>query len=140
MMNRQHVTKQEIVERLRAAEVNPTSQRVEVAHALYSAWAHMSADEIMAKVNAEYPVVSKATVYNTLGILVEHGLIREVIVEPGKVFYDPNTSAHHHFYNVDTGQLEDISADSIKLLGLPPLPTGATMERVDVVIRIRGQH
>lgn len=137
-MNTQQVSKQDVVERLRAADVNPTSQRVEVAHALYSAWAHLSADEIMARVNAEYPVVSKATVYNTLGLLVEHGLIQEVIVEPGKVFYDPNTTAHHHFYNVGTGELEDIPGNALELPMLPPLPPGAEVERVDVVIRIRN--
>lgn len=139
MMNSETLTKQDVVEFLRSANVNPTSQRVEVAYALFSAAAHLSADEIMQRVNAEYPVVSKATVYNTLGLLAQQGLIREVIVEPGKVFYDPNTSAHHHFYDVESGRLEDIPAHSLALPDLPPLPAGVVVERVDMVIRVRRE-
>ncbi|MEK8090024.1 Fur family transcriptional regulator [Thermithiobacillus plumbiphilus] len=139
MRNHETWTKQDIVEFLRAAGVNPTSQRVEVAFVLFSGCQHLSADDILQKVNAEYPVVSKATVYNTLGLLAEQGLIREVIVEPGKVFYDANTSPHHHFYDVDSGLLEDIPADDLVLTAIPPLPAGKALDRVDVVIRVRGR-
>jgi Fur family iron response transcriptional regulator len=66
--------------------------------------------------------VSKATVYNTLNLFFEKKLIREVIVDPTKVFYDPSTSPHHHFYDVVSGRLTDIQADAISLVGLPVLP------------------
>jgi hypothetical protein len=75
--------------------------------------------------------VSKATVYNTLKLFVERKLIREVIAGPGRVFYDPNTEPHHHFYDVDTGELTDIDARAIEVTGLPPLPPGAVAEGVD---------
>jgi len=130
-------SKQEILEILRAAGVNPTSQRVEIGYILFSSHAHLSAEEIMQQVNAEYAVVSKATVYNTLGLFVAHGLIREVIVEPGKVFYDSNTSRHHHFYYIDSGELVDIPETELQLAQLPQLPSGTELESIDVVVRIR---
>ncbi|MBU2807571.1 transcriptional repressor [Acidithiobacillus ferrooxidans F221] len=129
--------KQRVLEVLRDAGVNPTSQRVEIGYALFSSCAHLSAEEIMQRVNADYPVVSKATVYNTLGLFAGHALVREVIVEPGKVFYDPNVSPHHHFYYVDSGDLVDIPASSLQIGTLPDLPPETEVEKVEVVIRLR---
>lgn len=134
-----HLSKQKVVELLRDAGVNPTSQRVEIGYTLFSSYAHLSADEIMQRVNADYPVVSKATVYNTLGLLAEHGLVREVIVEPGKVFYDANTMPHHHFYYVESGQLVDIPASDLEICAMPKLPAGTEAERVDIVVRLRSK-
>jgi Fur family iron response transcriptional regulator len=91
----------------------------------------------MALVNARHPETSKATVYNTLNLFLEKGLIREVIVDPSKVFYDPNTDDHHHFYDVVNGLLTDIPPGDIEFNRLPPLPEGTIAEGVDIVVRIR---
>jgi Fur family iron response transcriptional regulator len=77
-------------------------------------------------------------VYNTLGMLAREGVIREVIADPDRVFYDPNTEPHHHFYDTKTGQLTDIPAQDIRLSSLPSLPQGAELEGVDVIIRLRS--
>jgi len=129
--------KQRVLEVLRDAGVNPTSQRVEIGYVLFSSCAHLSAEEIMQRVNADYPVVSKATVYNTLGLFADHALVREVIVEPGKVFYDPNVSLHHHFYYVDSGELQDIPGSALQISEIPELPPETEVEKVEVVIRLR---
>ena len=76
--------------------------------------------------NAADRRVSKATVYNTLRLLTEKGVIREVIADPSRVFYDPNTSVHHHFYDVASGELTDIDAAQIQVTQLPPLPRART--------------
>jgi Fur family iron response transcriptional regulator len=115
----------------------PTRQRVDIAHALFARCAHLSAEQLLHAVNADHGEVAKATIYNTLSLLLEKGLIREVIVDPGRVFYDPNTEPHHHFYNVETGELIDIQADDLHLTGLPKPPSGTVTEFVDVIIRIR---
>ena len=65
------------------------------------------------------PDTSLATVYNTLGLFASKGLIREVIVDPSKVFYDSNTKPHHHFFNVDTGLLRDFDSDAVQIEQLP---------------------
>ena len=119
--------------------IQPTLQRLEIAQVLFARDQHLSADEVLKMVNQGSTRVSKATVYNTLGLFAAKGLIREVIVDPSRVFYDPNTCDHHHFYNVDTGQLLDIDADQLALLNLPTLPEGTVADGVDVIIRIRNQ-
>ncbi len=123
---------------LRGHGINPTHQRIEIAHAIFSRGVHLSADQVLAQVNNRASETSKATVYNTLNLFLEKKLLREVIVDPSKVFYDPNTEPHHHFYNVDTGALIDIDARDIRVSGLPPLPRGMATEGVDIIVRIRS--
>lgn len=93
-----------------AAGKNPTHQRIEIAYALFSRGEHLSADRILAIASERNSETSEATVYNTLNPFIEKKLIREVIVDPGKVFYNPNTEPHHHFHDVDTCDLSDIDA------------------------------
>ena len=130
-------TRDNLPELLRRYGVNPTHQRIEIANALFSRQEHLSADQILAIVNDRHSETSKATVYNTLNLFLEQRLIREVIVDPSKVFYDPNTEPHHHLYNIDTGELTDIDAGSIGISGLPPLPEGMVTEGVDIIVRVR---
>ena len=139
-MQHREITREALVETLRRRDINPTHQRIEIAYALFSQGAHLSADQIMARVNGRHSATSKATVYNTLKLFVAKGLIREVIVDPNKVFYDPNTEPHHHLYNVDTGELIDVAAADITVSRLPPLPPGVVPEGIDVIVRVRAQR
>jgi Fur family iron response transcriptional regulator len=131
-------TRDALVEMLRRHDINPTHQRIEIAHALFARGEHLSADLILAIVNDRHSETSKATVYNTLNLFLEKKLIREVIVDPNKVFYDPNTELHHHLYNVDTGELTDIDASRIEVSGLPQLPDGMVTDGVDIIVRVRS--
>jgi len=121
---------------LRQHNILPTTQRVLIARTLFKQCAHLSAEDVFRLVNAENRHVSKATVYNTLGLFAEKGVVREVIADPARVFYDPNTQPHHHFYDVTSGALTDISADQIHVSGLPPLPAGSVLEGIDVIVRL----
>jgi Fur family iron response transcriptional regulator len=124
--------------RLREHGVAATEQRLEIARLLFSHGMHVSAEQILTRVNAGAALVSKATVYNTLRLFREKGLVREVIVDPTRVFYDPNTTPHHHFYDVDTGVLTDFPAAGVHISGLPGLPAGAVTEGVDIIVRTRS--
>ena len=139
-MEKQQYTRDDMAGLLREHGINPTHQRIEIAYALFSHQAHLSADQIMAIVNDRHSETSKATVYNTLNLFKQHKLVREVIVDPSKVFYDPNTGPHHHFYNLESGELIDIDASKVQIQGLPALPAGMVTEGVDVIVRIRPQH
>jgi len=134
------VSREEVAERLRAHGIAPTHQRIEIAHVLFERRGHLSADQILALVNARHAEASKATVYNTLRLFLDRKIVRELIVDPAKVFYDPNTDPHHHFYDVVTGELTDIPVDAVRIEGLPPLPPGTVADGVDVVIRTRPQE
>lgn len=131
-------TRDNLADVLRRHGINPTHQRIEIAHALYSRQEHLSADQVLALVNERHPETSRATVYNTLNLFVEKGLIREVIVDPNRVFYDPNTAPHYHLYDVRTGRLSDIAASGIRVLGLPRLPEGVVTEGMDIILRVRS--
>jgi Fur family iron response transcriptional regulator len=124
---------------LREHGILPTQQRLMIARVLFSRQLHYSADQVMNLVNNGRDRVSKATVYNTLGLFARNGLVREVIVDPARVFYDPNTRDHHHFYNVDTGELIDIDTAELRISDLPGLPEGTVTAGVDVIIRIRSE-
>ena len=122
---------------LESGAVKPTRQRLAIARVLFARHQHLSADQVMLSANRADAELSKATVYNTLKLFVEKRLIREVIVDPDKVFYDSNTGPHHHLYDIQTGEIIDIDAAEITVAGLPPLPAGKVAEGVDVIVRMR---
>jgi Fur family iron response transcriptional regulator len=125
---------------LQAHGVKPTQQRLQIAEVLFAKPQHLSADQVLEQVNQRHGSVSKATVYNTLGLFTRKGLIREVIIDPAKVFYDSTTHPHHHIYNVDTGLLMDVDSKAIHVEPLPVPPAGTEIEGVDVVVRVRAQR
>lgn len=131
------LTQTQIVSILRKHDVSSTQQRIEIARIVLSKHQHLSAEQILAMVNTETIKVSKATVYNTLGLFARQGLVRELVIDPNKIFYDSNVSGHHHFYNVDTGELTDISNSDVDVNMLPKAPDGSLIEGVDVIVRIR---
>jgi len=130
--------KSEVVNLLKDAGITPTQQRIEIAQILFAQPQHLSAEQILSQVNREQALVSKATVYNTLGLFASRGLIREVIIDPSKVFYDSNIMPHHHFFNVDTGMLKDFDSSSVQIEHLPRPPEGTITDGVDIIIRIRN--
>ena len=120
--------------------ISPTPQRVEVAALLLDRTQHLSADQVLARLLENDAPVSKATVYNTLGLFAERGLVREVMVDATKVFYDSNTLPHHHFFNIDDGSLLDVASGEVVIDQLPAAPAGTRTDSVDIVIRVRNQH
>lgn len=124
-------------ERLRLSGISPTRQRLRIARIMLDGPRHRSADQVMAQVNREGPAVSKATVYNTLRLFTERGLLREVIIDPNRVFYDSTVHAHHHFYNPATGELIDIPAENLAVTGIPASPRGTEPAEVEVIVRLR---
>lgn len=129
----------DVAERLREAGVPVTFQRVEIARVLFSRPMHVSADQLLAKVRETTPETSRATVYNTLKLFREKKLIRELIVDPDRVFYDSTTTPHHHMYDVRTGELSDVPADALQVVGTPALPPGVELEEIDVIVRVRSK-
>jgi len=118
----------------------PTPQRVEIAAILLRRPQHMSAEHIIDQLNDSGSKVSKATVYNSLNLFSKHGLVREVMVDPVRKFYDSTTHPHHHFYNVDSGELSDIPDEQVCFQNLPELPTGTQRESIEVLIKVRDSR
>ena len=127
----------EVINLLREKDITPTEQRIEIGQILFAKTQHVTAEQVLEKVKKGAGRVSKATVYNTLGLFAEKGLIREVIVDPSRLFYDTNLKPHYHIYRTDTGALVDVPADGVKIEHLPELPDHMGIEGVDVIIRVR---
>ena len=132
------MSRSEIVSLFEQRGILPTPQRLEVADILLNKPQHMSADQIIDRLREAGSRVSKATVYNTLNLFAERGVVREVMVDPVRKFYDSTTHPHHHFYNIDTGELHDIPDEHVCFSELPELPEGTESDSVEVLIRIRG--
>jgi Fur family iron response transcriptional regulator len=132
------MSKTDILALLERHGVLPTPQRVEVAEVLLCRPQHLSADQIIERLKDAGSRVSKATVYNTLNLFCDRGIVREVMVDPVRKYYDSTTHAHHHFYNVNTGELFDIPDDAVGFSRLPALPDGTTEDSVEVLIRVRS--
>jgi Fur family iron response transcriptional regulator len=136
-MSLESSTREGVAKLLRARGITPTHQRIEIAQVLLEKRWHPSADQILAAVNVRYAECSKATVYNTLKLFLDKGLVRALIVDPNKVFYDSNTSDHHHFYDVVSGEVTDICAKGVRIDGLPALPAGMVTAGIDIIVRTR---
>jgi Fur family iron response transcriptional regulator len=128
-------------ERIRAAGLRPTRQRVALAQLLFDhGQRHLTAETLHGEAVADGISVSLATIYNTLHQFVRVGLLREVTVEPGRSYFDTNVSDHHHFFHEANGELEDIAALSVDLSALPEPPVGTEINRVDVVVRLKDRR
>lgn len=124
---------------VRTAGLRPTRQRLALSRLLFGgADRHVTAEQLHSEAQKARVNVSLATVYNTLHQFTRAGLLREVVVEAGRSYFDTNVSQHHHFYSGGDGELVDIPGSSVALEGLPPPPEGAEIERVDIIVRLRG--
>lgn len=128
----------DVLARLREVKLRPTRQRLSLARLLFEQGCrHVSAETLHEEALRTGVKVSLATIYNTLHQFTEAGLLREVVVDAGRTYFDTNVDDHHHFFFESSGELVDIPLDSISVDGLPSAPDGHEVSRVDVVVRVR---
>jgi len=102
---------------LQQCDIQPTPQRIAVVEYVLKSKKHPSADDILSHARKKCPTVSRATVYNTLNLLVEKGLLGMLTIKEGAVIFDPNVKRHHHFIDEDTGNIYDIPWDQLEVNG-----------------------
>ena len=128
----------DVITRPRGAGLRPTRQRLALARLLFDgADRHVTAEQLHSEARRDNVPVALATVYNTLHQFTKAGLLRQVVVEPGRTYFDTNTVDHLHFYFEEDGTLCDVHPESLSVNSLPPPPPGAEIARVDVIIRCR---
>jgi Fur family iron response transcriptional regulator len=128
------------LDRLKSARLRPTRQRLGLGKLLFEGGdRHVTAEQLHEEAKKAGLRVSLATIYNTLHQFTTAGLLREVVVEAGRSYFDTNISSHHHFYFEDSGHLLDIPSEQVRVSDLPPPPAGAALSRVDVILRVRSQ-
>ena len=132
------LTTPEITKLLDKAELRQTRQRTQLAKMLFQAEnRHFTAEQLHKEARTAGGTISLATIYNTLHQFRTAGLLRQVIVEPGKVYFDTNTEPHHHFYIEDDGELLDFERSEIEISTLPEIPKDCAIQETDVIIRLR---
>ncbi len=119
---------------LREHGINPSAQRVAVASYVLHTDEHPSADEVLTRVRKSFRHISRATVYNTLNLFVEVGLLRQFVLNGGRVVFDPRTEDHHHFIEDGTGEIQDVPWDAIKVSSVARLK-GLDVREYQVVMR-----
>jgi Fur family iron response transcriptional regulator len=133
------LSRSEVVLLLQQHGVTPTRQRVEIAGFMYQRPQHLSAEKILEGVNSEGHRVSRATVYNTMGLFTEKGLVREVLIDRERVFYDSNISEHFHIYDLDNGELRDVMDAQAQLISAPDLPEGVRIVDTDIIFKVSSK-
>lgn len=131
----------DVKEVLREHGISPTSQRVAVAEYLLDSDEHPSADQVWDRVKDRIPVISRATVYNTLNLFVAKGLVRAYTLTEGAQVFDPKTEPHHHFIDEETGEIHDLPWDALRVEGLAGL-RDLSVSEYQVVLRgvvLRGR-
>jgi Fur family iron response transcriptional regulator len=124
--------------KLRDTGLRPTRQRLALARLLFSRGdRHVSAEQLHAEARAARVSVSKATVYNTLNQFKSAGLLREIAIEGERSYFDTNTSNHFHFFDGTRRELMDFEADGVEVTGMPQIPKGKTVDRIDVIVRLK---
>lgn len=123
--------------KLKDAGLRPTRQRLALAKLLFEcSERHISAEDLHAEALAHDVQVSLATIYNALHQFTKAGLLREVVVGPGRSYFDNNTTPHHHFFIEGEGLLIDIPADQVVFNQLPATPSDMKIARIDVIVRL----
>jgi Fur family iron response transcriptional regulator len=125
-----------VVDVLEQVGIQPSAQRVAVADYVLATEDHPSAEQVWARVKERFPMLSRATVYNTLNLFVEKGLLRELVLAEGKVVFDPKLSPHHHFIDDETQSIVDIPWDALQVKHVDAL-RGFDVREYQVVLRGR---
>ena len=127
---------EDVIRTLSERGIQPSSQRVAIADFVLHTEAHPSADDVFNHVRSTLPVVSRATVYNTLNLFVEKGLLRELFLSEGKVVFDPNMTTHHHFIDDESGRIHDVDWNAVQVCNIEGLE-GIEVRDYQVVIHGR---
>jgi Fur family iron response transcriptional regulator len=120
------------------AGIRPTLQRLAVAGVLLPKPVHLTADQVLLRARRQLPGLSRATVYEVLQLFTTQGLLKALPIEGASTVYDSNTGPHHHFYDVQTGQVADIPDSALQVQGVAQALAGMVLEGVDVIVRVRG--
>lgn len=107
-----------MIEQLKSHGLKVTPQRIAILEILKDNTTHPSAEDIYGQLKPNFPSLSLATVYNTLEVLTRAGVIQEVIIDPRKRHFDPNTKPHSHFLCRNCSSIYDIELE----LALPSAP------------------
>ncbi len=127
----------EFLETCRRQGVKATHQRTEILRELAGSKEHPDAETILARVRKRIPAISVDTIYRTLRLLEDRGVIARVGSIRDRARFDANTDRHHHFGCTECGMIGDFYSDAMDRV---PVPREVSeMGSVDgVYVELRG--
>lgn len=127
-------------DKLQSAGLRATPKRIAIGGLLFDGHdRHVTADDVAAMARKAGVRVSLATVYNTLNQFVSAGLMKRITLDTDRTYFDTNITDHHHLFFEQNGVLHDIPGASIRVEGIPAIPTGAKVSSVEVIVRVSGE-
>ena len=127
----------EFVETCRQRGIKATHQRTEILRELAATGEHPDAETIYTRVSKRIPAISRDTVYRTLRMFEEMGVISRVGSINERARFDANTDRHHHFVCTECGMVRDFYSDALNHFKHPP--EVSKMGEVDsVYVELRG--
>ena len=128
--------REDVIELLTQHGIQPSAHRVAVAQYVLTTQEHPSAERVWARVRSRFPMISRATVYNTLNLFVEKALLRELHLSPDSVVFDPNMDRHHHLIDEDSGRIFDVPWGDVEVCNVSRI---AGYEVSDYQVVMRGR-
>jgi Fe2+ or Zn2+ uptake regulation protein len=128
--------KADLIQKLVEHGIQPSAQRLAVAEYVLFTEDHPTADQVWGRVRETFPMLSRATVYNTLNLFVEKGLLQQLVLAEGSVVFDPKIEPHHHFVDEETGDIHDIPWDALDVKNVDRL-RGFDVKSYQVVLHGR---
>jgi Fe2+ or Zn2+ uptake regulation protein len=125
-----------VVTLLETRGIQPSAQRVAVAEFVLHTERHPTADQVLAGVRARFPRISRATVYNTLNLFVEKGLLQSFTID-GRLVFDPMMGPHHHFVDSQSGQVYDLPWETFRV---EPAAGLSQFEVAELQVIARGRY
>ena len=123
----------------RDLNVTPTKQRLDLAKLIFAKKQHFTASDLISLANKNGLNISMATVYNTLSLLEDKGMLKTINIDNELKFYDTNMENHHHLYNTTMSTLTDIAHDRVSFAELPELPKNLEIESTELLIKVKNK-
>ncbi len=124
---------------LKDNNITPTKQRVDIAMLIFDKNQHFTASDLITLASKSSLHISQATIYNTLCLFEQKGILKTIDLQNDRKFYDTNLSLHHHIYNMTTKILTDVDDDQIEFSKLPDLPSNLELEKTEVLIKVKNK-
>jgi len=123
----------------RDLNVTPTKQRLDLAKLIFAKKQHFTASDLISLANKNGLNISMATVYNTLSLLEDKGMLKTINIDNELKFYDTNMENNHHLYNTTMSTLTDIAHDRVSFAELPELPKTLEIESTELLIKVKNK-
>ena len=124
----------------RDLNVTPTKQRVDLAQLIFAKKQHFTASDLISLADKNGLNISMATIYNTLSLLEDKGMLKTINIDNELKFYDTNLENHHHLYNTTMSTLTDIAHDKVTFAELPELPKTLEIESTELLIKVKNKQ